>query len=331
MAPLTLDPVYASFLEMKKRFQKHNKNNTTEDQDIYSKVKHIREMSEKAYIGRQLAEIIEQEKTVVYNGIELHLTIFRPVGSENEVLPAVIFFHGGGFIMGSKNMYGKNIRDISTQNHVAVVYIELTLAPEAKYPLMHNEGFSTLAWVFENGQSINIDVNKLAVIGDSAGGLIVTAVSLMAKERGLGEAIKALVLIYPATGAALTRQGYESCQLFGTEEYGLSAEDSAMLETLYLGVENMENDKHANLFLNTSDDLKGLPPTLLLTAEADMLRDEGEAFARKLIDAGNSTCAIRILGTIHAFLCFPLPETPPYRQTMALIKQQLNQAFNDQK
>ncbi|KAI9493383.1 Alpha/Beta hydrolase protein [Zychaea mexicana] len=288
----------------------------------------VRENAEKMHAAHQFVDIIEQERTIVQNGHKLRLSLFRPIGTENDILPGVIFYHGGGWAFCSKFTHGKAIRDISIKNNVAVVYVDYTLAPEAKFPIINEECYSTLEWVHENGASINIDTNKLAVCGDSAGGHLSTAIALMAKERGLGEVIKAQILIYPAT--APTSEIRESYELFGNGDYGLSKQEALFFKNLYFDEFGNDN-KFAYPLLATREELQGLPPTLLITSEADILRDEGEAYARKLVEARVPTCAIRIVGAIHAYFSIPTPkETQAYKQTMALITQQLNDVFAKQ-
>ncbi|KAG2221494.1 hypothetical protein INT45_008819 [Circinella minor] len=307
-APVVLDPVYTAFLIEERNTVNEQPFSTGDDNSEPNDVtvQKIRNSEERAYAIQKLPSVIEEDKTIVYNSVEVRLTFLRPLGTEKEKLPAVIFYHGGGFIAGSKLIYGKPVRDISIQNNVTVVFVNYSLAPEVQFPVINEECFSALAWVVENGDSININVNKLAICGDSCGGQIVAATALMAKERGFEEAIKTQIMIYPMT--APKESSFESYELFGNGDYGLAFAQVMFAKNMYFG-DNDNYDKnniYAFPLVATNDELKDLPPALILTAEADVLRDEGESYARRLLVAQVPTLAIRILGAgwyIVVFLC----------------------------
>ncbi|KAI8150423.1 Alpha/Beta hydrolase protein [Fennellomyces sp. T-0311] len=288
MAPtVPVHPVYAAHFEQSKKNPK-----------VYDGVITLEQM--RAYANQRLKdlpmpEVLEQDKTVVHNGTEIRLTIFRPLGTENELLPVVVYYHGGGWVFGSKFTHGKVIRDICVKNHVVLVFVDYSLAPEVQFPVIHEESYTALSWVVENGEAIKGDINKLAVVGDSAGGNISASVSLMAKERGLSDAIKSQVLIYPS--AAPSREPYESYQLFGQGDYSLSLKDIDFFgKAYYTG----ERNKIGFPLMATPEDMQGLPPALVLTAEADVLRDEGEEYGRRLTAAGVPTTTARMIGAIKS-------------------------------
>ncbi|KAI8150425.1 Alpha/Beta hydrolase protein [Fennellomyces sp. T-0311] len=317
MAPVvTLDPVYAAYCEQAKKNPKVSEGKITLPQ--------MRAMANERLksLKLPLPDVIEEDRTVVQDGTELRLTLFRPPGTENETLPVVIFYHGGGWVFGSKFTHGKIVRDICVSNHVAVVFVDYSLAPEVKYPVIHEESYSALQWVLENGDSIKVDSSKLALCGDSAGGNLSAVIPLMAKERGLGDAIKAQILIYPAV--APESHPYESYKLFGGGDYYLTNKDGKFFEGAYWG--DSERSKIGFPLVATKEELSGLPPALLLTAEADILRDEGEEYARRLTDAGVPTAAVRVVGAIHGYVTVPV-ETPAYKLTLSMITNQLNEAF----
>ncbi|KAG2221508.1 hypothetical protein INT45_008833 [Circinella minor] len=320
MAPnntrIVLDPIFVNYVNS----PEFTPLTTIGDKlDIKKRMKLMREVVEKPHIGQKLPEIIEEDKTVVHGGYELRLSLFRPIGTENENLPAVIFYHGGGWVFGSKITYGKTMRDIAITNHVVVVYIDYTLSPEVKFPTINEECYTTLTWLLENGSNNNIDISKIATCGDSAGGQLATSIPLMAKKRGLGsDVVKSQILVYPATTEA--HNDFESYQAFSTGEY-----DDEERKT------GAKNNFFAYPLCATLEELKGLPPALVLTAEADIIRDEGEAYARKLIQAGVPVTAVRILGSIHGYFNLPVAnESQAYKQTMAIISQHLNEAFGKQ-
>ncbi|KAI9493375.1 Alpha/Beta hydrolase protein [Zychaea mexicana] len=316
MAPkVPVHPVYAAYFEKSKQAPKARDGTIT--------LEKMRELANGRLKGLNLAlpDVIEQDKTVTHDGTEIRLTLFRPPGTENDVLPVVVYYHGGGWVFGSKHTHGKVIRDICVKNHVALVFVDYPLAPEVKFPTIHEVSYSALSWVVENGASIKVDLSKLAICGDSAGGNLSASLALMAKERGLGNAIKAQILIYPS--AAPTREPYESYKLFGGGDYSLSLADIDFFgKAYYTG----EKNKIGFPLMATQEDMKDLPPALVLVAEADVLRDEGEEYARRLTEAGVATAAVRVIGAIHGYVTVPV-ETPAYKQTMAMITAHLTEAF----
>ncbi|KAG2221492.1 hypothetical protein INT45_008817 [Circinella minor] len=309
--PVTLHPVYAAYCENARKLPKFS------EQTI--PLPKLRELAnQRSKELKNLLEVMEQDKTVTHNGVEVRLTLFRPPGTQNQSLPVVLFFHGGGWVFGSKHTHVKPVRD----NHVAVVFVDYSLAPEHKYPTAHEESFAALSWVIENGDSIMVDTNKLVVAGDSAGGNLSAVISLMAKERGLVDAIKAQILIYPATAGS--RENYESPKLYGNGDYYLNMKDCEFFDNAYWN--GIEKTKIGFPLLATQDELRGLPRALIFTAEADILRDEGEQYARQLTEAGVSVTCMRVIGAIHGYITVPVV-TPAYKQTMAMITNQLNEVF----
>ncbi|KAI8150430.1 Alpha/Beta hydrolase protein [Fennellomyces sp. T-0311] len=235
-----------------------------------------------------------EDRNVVHDGKNLRLTLFRPLGTESDVLPIVIFYHGGGWIFGSKYTHGKPVREICVKSHVTVAFAEYSLGPENKFPIAHEECFATLVWVLANGDSINGNTDKIAVCGDSAGGNLAACISSMAKKHGLDNAIKSQIMIYPALTVASRRRTFESVKLFGTGDFGLKFEDSQFYDGSYF--DNYEKCKSSLPLHFAQEEIKGLPPALLITAEVDILRDEGETYARMLTEAGVPTLGIRIMG-----------------------------------
>ncbi|KAI8150432.1 Alpha/Beta hydrolase protein [Fennellomyces sp. T-0311] len=315
---VVLDPAYAALCEQAKGLPRVAKGEIS--------IEELRRLSD-LHSGQanESSDVIEEAITVAYNDKQIRLTLFRPKGSENEMLPVMIFYHGGGWIIGSTYTHGNPVREICVNSHVAVVFVNYKLAPEAKFPEIHDESFLALQWVLENGKSINVDSSKLAVCGDSSGGNLATSVTLMAKKRGLSNAIKAQILIYPATAPAPYRESFESFKLFGNGEYWMSEEDGKFYDQNYFN--DPGSVEFGTPLLVAQDELQDLPPALVINAEADPLRDEGEKYARKLIQAGVPTAAVRVAGTIHGYFHMPM-KTPAYKQTIAMITTQLNDVFN---
>nr|AGC24321.1 esterase [Rhizomucor miehei] len=312
-----IHPVYAAaFAAMKERPPIHTLD-----------LKVVRESSEARQLAAniKLPEVIEEDKVVESDGKTLKLTIVRPPGTEDQILPVLIFLHGGGFVFGSKYTHIKPVRDLTVKANVVTVFVDYSLSPEAKFPTAIEEIYAAILWVRENASSLNINAEALAVAGDSAGATLSAAVSIYAKEKGLSAAIKTQVLIYPAT--AVSHAKYESYKLFGNGDYILSAEDLKFFSNAYLPAPASElNDKLATLELATKADLEGLPPALLFTAESDVLRDEGEKYAQQLAEAGVDVAAVRVLGAVHGFITVPV-ETPQYRFTINTIVAHLRDIY----
>ncbi|CEP18512.1 hypothetical protein [Parasitella parasitica] len=262
-----------------------------------------------------------QSKQEVIGGpqdLKIGTTVFRPVGSENEVLPVVLYLHGGGWVLGSAITHAKIATDLCIKAHTAVMLVEYSLSPEVKFPIANEQSFAALCWLREHGKTINVNPDKISVVGDSAGGNMAAVISMMAKDRGMEEIIKAQILLYPAVGADMNL--YESYKTYGGGECYLSIKEAERCAAAYLPKPAIElNDRYATPILATEEDLKGLPPALVLTCECDILRDEGEAYASKLLSAGVYTVGIRVLGTIHAFMTTPVPDTPQYITSIKMV------------
>ncbi|KAI9245366.1 alpha/beta hydrolase fold-domain-containing protein [Phascolomyces articulosus] len=265
-----------------------------------------------------LPEVIEEEKMIKYNGIAVKIYLYRPLGTENDILPAVIYYLGGGFVWGSKYTHGNPVHDICIKSHVAVVFVEYLMAPEFKYPTAHEESYAAYCWLLENGKEVNINPSKLVVCGDSAGGNLAATITLMAKERGTLDGIKSQILVYP--WVANNTKEFDSFQEFGQGDYPLNIEDVEYYDKTYFAPK--DKTRLAFPLMATEDELRGLPPTIVFTAETDVLRDEGEEYARKLIKADVSVASVRVIAAPHGFFSTPV-ETPCYKLTLNIIHGQL--------
>ncbi len=253
---------------------------------------------------------------------EISIRIVRPEDSEDK-LPVVMYFHGGGWIVGSKQSHDLLVRRIAAGAHAAVVFVNYSLSPEVRHPVALEECYAATEYIAAHGASLNLDGSRLAVAGDSAGGNMATIICMMAKERG-GPAITHQVLIVPATDAGMTSLSYREL-----------ADDRfmprVMMEWFYDAyVPDPAARSHWTVSpLNASlDQLNGLPPALVITIEADVLREEGEAYARKLIAAGVPVTAVRYLGTFHSFTVVgEVANTPATLSAIALITSTLRAAF----
>lgn len=218
-----------------------------------------------------------------------------------------MYFHGGGWVLGGFDTHERLIKELANNANVSVVYVNHTPSPEAKYPQALEEAYAATKWVAENGQTINVNPSKLAVAGDSAGGNMATAVSLLAKECG-GPNISFQALFYPVTDDSFNSTSYEQFQ----NGYHLTRDAMKWFWNNY--VNNKTTDTKDPLVYPLQApiaQLQGLPPILVITDENDVLRDEGEAYAHKLMEAGVPVDSVRYLGTIHDFMMLnALANTP---------------------
>jgi len=268
------------------------------------------------------AEIQQHALPVGAKG-SVNIKIVRPPGSK-ALPPAVMFFHGGGWVVGNFATHERLVREIANGSNTAVIFVEYSLAPETHYPVANEEAYAATKWVADHGGEIGVDSSQIAVAGDSAGGNMAAVVSLLAKQRG-GPNIVAQVMFYPATGGS---QDLPSRQQFA-EGYYFTQKTGQWMWDQYIGNHPSKGLEAACLPLFASvEQLQGLPPALIITAEFDSLRDEGEAYARKLVLAGVPVAATRYLGTIHGFtVTNALAGSPPARTAIAQANAMLREAF----
>jgi len=243
---------------------------------------------------------------------KVSIRIIRPEGSAGK-LPVIMYYHGGGWILGNKNTHDRLVRELAVGANAAVVFVNYTPSPEAKFPKPLEEAFDATQYIIEHGKEFNLDPTRLAVVGDSVGGNMAIAMTLLAKERGLK--ILTQVLFYPVTDANFNSGSY---QQFAEGPWLTKA---AMEWFWNAYAPNMADRKKPTAcpLLASVDALRNLPPALVITDENDVLRDEGEAYAHKLMQAGVAVTAIRFLGTFHDFaLLNDLSETPAARGAIAL-------------
>ncbi len=263
-----------------------------------------------------------EDKTITTPKGDISIRIIRPEGSQST-LPVIMFFHGGGWILGNKETHDRLVRDLAIGANAAVVFVNFTPSPEAKFPVAIEQAYAATAYLASHGENFNLDSSKIAVVGDSVGGNMATVVTILAKERG-GPKISQQVLFYPVTDAN-----------FNTPSYKQFAEGPWLtkpaMEWFWNAYESNPEARKNYLIspLQASlEQLKGLPPALVITDENDVLRDEGEAFAHKLIEAGVKVTAVRYLGTYHDFVLLnALADTPAAKSAIALACATLKGAF----
>src|SRR5258706_460099 len=244
-------------------------------------------------------------KTIKADGREIKLHIVRPAGVSGT-LPVFMFFHGGGWVLGDFPTHERFVRDLVVGSGAAAVFVNYTPSPEAHYPVAINEAYAATLWVANHGAEIKVDGKRLAVAGNSVGGNMAAVVALMAKNKGT-PAIRYQVLFWPVTNANFENASYDQF----ADGHFLTRNMMKWFWDNYTTDLNQRNEIYASPLLATTEQLKGLPPALVQTAEKDVLRDEGEAYARKLDAAGVDVTAVRYNGLIHEFgLLNALTERP---------------------
>lgn len=259
-------------------------------------------------------------KTIQVDGQPLELTIVRPAGVKGT-LPVFMFFHGGGWVLGDYPTHERLVRDLVAGSGAAAVFVNYTPSPEAHYPVAINQAYAATKWVAEHGKEINVDGKRLAVAGNSVGGNMAAVVSLMAKDKGT-PAIKFQLLLWPVTDAN-----------FETASYNQYAEGHFLTKNMmkwfwdnYTTDAKQRAEIYASPLRATTAQLKGLPPAMVQTAGADVLRDEGEAYARKLDEAGVPVTAVRYNGMIHDYgLLNVVSQVPAVRSALLQASDELNQ------
>jgi acetyl esterase/lipase len=241
---------------------------------------------------------VEIEDTVLSGGPsdEVSVRIMRPPGADGP-LPVIVYIHGAGWVFGNAHSHDRLIRELAAGTGAAVVFPNYSLSPEARYPVAIEESYAVLKWVAEHGAEKDLEPGRIAVAGDSVGGNMTAALTLMAKERS-GPPIVTQVLFYPVTDASFDTSSYHQF----AEGYWLRRDAMQWFWDQYTTDDTQRNEVTASPLRATTEQLTGLPKALVITGEADVLRDEGEAYGRKLRQAGVDVTATRYEGIIHDFV-----------------------------
>ncbi|MDH1053752.1 alpha/beta hydrolase [Aquipseudomonas alcaligenes] len=275
-----------------------------------------------ASVKVDLSGVSVSEKTIQASGQSIPLTIVRPEGVKGE-LPVFMFFHGGGWVLGDYPTHARLIRDLVVNSGAVAVYVGYTPSPEAQYPTAIDQAYAATRWVGEHGKEIQVDSSRLAVAGNSVGGNMAAVVALKAKEAGTPK-LSFQLLLWPVTDANLETASYNQF----AQGHFLTKPLMKWFWDNYTTDPKQRAERFASPLQATTEQLKGLPPALVQTAEFDVLRDEGEAYARKLDAAGVTVTAVRYNGMIHDYgLLNPLAHIPAVqaalRQAGAELKQHL--------
>lgn len=251
------------------------------------------------------------------------LTVVKPI-EHNGSLPAVVYTHGGGWVLGNFGTHERLVRDLTHQSGAAFVFVNYPPSPEARYSIAIEQVYATVKWVSEFGAELGLDGNRVAVAGDSVGGNMTAAVTLLANERG-GPALLYQALLYPVTDANFDTDSY----LQFAEGPWLTRKAMQWFWDAYAPDVSTRSVATASPLRATLEQLRGLPPTLVITDEADVLRDEGEAYSRKLRQAGVDVTAVRYEGVFHDFMMLnALVETNASREAIAQTARLLKAALD---
>ncbi|WP_127593290.1 alpha/beta hydrolase [Paenibacillus lautus] len=241
---------------------------------------------------------VEIEELTINGGPKgsVSLTIVRPQNAPS-VLPVILYTHGAGWVFGNVHTHDRLIRELAVGSQSAVVFTNYSLSPENRYPVAIEEVYAALDWVAENGSQYGFDTNRIVVAGDSVGGNMSAAITLMAKDRK-GPKIHKQLLFYPVTDASFDNDSY----IQFAEGYFLRRDAMQWFWDQYTTDPEQRKEIYASPLQATTEQLAGLPEALVITGEADVLRDEGEAYANKLREAGVRVTAVRFQGIIHDFV-----------------------------
>ncbi|MGC0319128.1 alpha/beta hydrolase [Kitasatospora acidiphila] len=269
--------------------------------------------------------VVDEEWITVSGGPtgSVRARIVKPAGSR-EILPVILYIHGAGWVFGNAHTHDRLVRELAVGTGAAVVFPEYDLSPEARYPVAIEQNYAVAQWIVREGATKGLDGTRLAVAGDSVGGNMSAALTLMAKDRG-DVPLRHQVLFYPVTDAAFDTNSYHQ---FATG-YFLRRDGMEWFWDQYTTDPAQRAEITASPLRATTEQLAGLPAALVITGEADVLRDEGEAYANKLRAAGVPVTAVRYQGIIHDFVMLnALRETRAAQAAITLAIQTLREALH---
>jgi len=246
-------------------------------------------------VRTDLSGIDEAEKLIETGGYQIKLTVVRPAGNE-EILPAFIFLHGGGWVTGDYATSRRLVRDLVILSGCAAVFVHYSLSPEAVYPQAIHESYAATKWLAENGAAINVDGKSIAIVGSSSGGNLATVTAMVAREKS-GPEFKLQVLLWPVVEARINRG---ASRKFGEGRY-LTASGIKRHFKAYVPEKKRRKEHYVSPLNARKSDLEGLPTALIVLAQSDVTRHSAQAYARKLARAGVPVTAVRYNGMIHDF------------------------------
>jgi len=270
--------------------------------------------------GATVKPPVDIEELQVPGGVSIR--ILRPQGGP-KTLPVVLYIHGAGWVFGNAHTHDRLCRELCVGAQAAVVFPNYTLSPEARYPQAIEESYAVMQWIARHGLEHGLDAGRMAVAGDSVGGNMAIAMTHMAKQRK-GPALRFQLLFYPVTDANFDTGSYHEF----AEGFFLRRDAMQWFWDQYTTDAKQRAEVTASPLRASVEDLKDLPPALVITAEADVLRDEGEAYANKLREAGVPVTAARFQGIIHDFVMLnSLADTHACRGAMRLANATLREVL----
>lgn len=264
--------------------------------------------------------LLEEINFKIYGLQPVEITLFKPKTSTNKNFPGLFYIHGGGWILGNYKTHHRLCKDIAIGAQCIIIFINYTPSPEAKFPVAIEQAYNAINHIYNNYEKYSIDRNKLAIMGDSVGGNMATVVCILLNERLNNSFIKYQILAYPVTDSSMNTESYKIYK------------DGPWLTKLamkwFWDAYEPDVEKRKNYLLSPLqtpiEKLSKLPPALIITDENDVLRDEGENYAKKLIEAGVDTISVRYIGTIHDFLMLnSLKNTQATKNALDLITNKL--------
>ena len=287
----------------------------------YKDARKVLEDAQAKPVTRLAADIEDKVLPVGPTG-EVSVRIFRPPNPKGR-LPTVMYFHGGGWVLGSKDTHDRLLRDLTNGAQAAFVFVNYTPSPEAQFPVPIEQDYAATKYIAEHGGEFGLDTSRLAVAGDSVGGNMVAVVTQLAKERK-GPPIRYQALLYPVTDAGMKTASYSE---FANGPW-LTKPAMEWFWDAYAPKKEDRKKTTASPLSATTEQLKGLPPALVIVDENDVLRDEGEAYAKRLIEAGVDVTAVRVLATHHDFAMLnALAGTPACKAAIQLTSEKLAAAL----
>ena len=254
--------------------------------------------------------------------IDFTIDVIRPPDAIDP-LPVLMYFHGGGWILGNRTTHDRLIRELAIKCNAAVVFVNYTPSPEARYPIALEQCYHATVVIFKEGEQYGLDTSNVAIIGDSVGGNLVIGTAVLGKQHGLN--LKCCVVFYPVTDSEMNTESYRKY----AHGPWLTRD---MMEWFWNNYEPNKNERAIDPMLSPLlmpvDIMRTLPPFLIITDENDVLRDEGEEFAHKLMKVGVQVQAVRFLGTVHDFVMLnPLSNTPATRGAIMMAVTYIRDMF----
>ena len=256
---------------------------------------------------------------------DVRVRIVRPENAAGP-LPVILYMHGGGWVLGNAGTHDRLVRELAVGAGAAVAFVEYDRSPEARYPVAIEQGYAVAQWIVREGDVHQLNTERIAVAGDSVGGGMTAALALMAAARGDVRFLHQS-MYYPVTDAAMDTGSYEQF----AEGYYLTAKAMAWFWDAYAPDECQRTEPFASPLRATDEQLAALPPALIVVDEADVLRDEGEAYGARLRAAGVAVTTVRYDGAIHDFMMLnPLSRTHATRaaiaQAISVLREVLHRA-----